>query len=302
MLIIVPLDGSVLAERAVEPAALLARRSPSPVTLTLLRVDDQHQRDEVEDGATSLAEVTTIAERTLEYREYLQGILAAFSLDELAVNIAVVPGEPATAIAAFARGAKADLIVMASHVMTTLDRVLWGSVTEQVARDAGIPTLIIRPNGSALPDGTQERPFTILVPLDGTQFAETAIDAAAFLAQSFAATLLLMHVLPEIVGTPEELAERETDARIYLTAIGNIVSAQGIATEQFVATGNPAIHIANVIQAKRADMVAIATHGQGTSRQFAHASITEEVLHHVETPMLIVHPVKHHSQLLAAAR
>lgn len=302
MHIIVPLDGSSLAERAIAPAALLARRSPIPATLTLLRVDAQQHSVETVTEEFSPAAAISIPEHAPAFLDYLEDARGSFGLADLAVNIAVVPGEPATAIAAFARGAQADLIVMASHVLTTLDRVLWGSITESVARDAGIPTLIIRPSGVPFPDVTQSKPFTILVPLDGTEFAEAAIDAAAFLARSFMGTLLLMHVLPERVATPEEQAEREVDATIYLKAISQVLMTKGIHADQLVTVGSPTIHIANVIQAKRADMVAIATHGQGNAYRFGHASITEEVLHHVPTPMLVVHPVKSRSALLATVQ
>lgn len=302
MQIIVPLDGSSLAERAIEPAALLARRSPTPVTLTLLRVDDHQQIVEAVAEEFSPAVAASIPDRADEYLSYLQGVHAAFALDDLEVKIAVVPGAPVAAIEAFAHATQTELIVMASHVLTTLDRVMWGSVTESVARDVGIPTLIIRPNGVPFASVTQANPFTILVPLDGTQFAETAIDAAAFLARSFSGTLLLLHVLPEIVGMPEELAEREVDARIYLTAISHRLTAQGIKTDRLVTVGDPAIHIANAIQDGRADMVAIATHGQENTAHFTHASIMEEVLHHVPAPMLVVHPLKTYSTLLATVR
>jgi nucleotide-binding universal stress UspA family protein len=65
--------------------------------------------------------------------------------DKLPCNISVVRGEPAAVILRAVEDLGADLIVMATHGHTGLNRLLLGSVTERVVRASPVPVLTIRP-------------------------------------------------------------------------------------------------------------------------------------------------------------
>jgi nucleotide-binding universal stress UspA family protein len=121
MRIIVPLDGSLLAEWAIAPVALLARRAATPVTITLLAVNTHDRAQEEIAEEFSPAVIVGIPDRTPKYLHYLTQIREVPALADLAITIEVIPGEPAEAISAFARAQGADLIVLASHVLTKLD-------------------------------------------------------------------------------------------------------------------------------------------------------------------------------------
>ncbi len=84
-----------------------------------------------------------------ELEKTLNGRLETFARkhfgDKLRCNISIVRGEPAGAILRAVEDLGADLIVMATHGHTGLNRLLLGSVTERVVRESPVPVLTIRP-------------------------------------------------------------------------------------------------------------------------------------------------------------
>jgi nucleotide-binding universal stress UspA family protein len=199
------------------------------------------------------------------------------------VRVQMMGGELAPTIVQVADEQGMDLIVMASHVLTAFDAAMWGSITEAVARTATVPTLIIRPEGPTFPDLDQLNPFTILVPLDETPFAEAAIPAAVLLARTCRGEVVLYHVMPTHVAGTSSYA-RDTAAYAYLDGVAKAWDGENVRIVRLLGEGNIATSIEGVMADRRADIVAIATHGD------RHFSIAESVLHHITTPMLMVHP------------
>lgn len=280
MRILIPLDGSPLAERALAPAALLARNAVSPTTITLLWVDthDATQAMLAEEFSAELA--VDLPDHAPQQLRYLTTMRTHPDLDGIDVAIEIIVGEPAPAITKVAQEQNMQLIVMASHVMTAFDAAMWGSVTEVVARTSSVPTLIIRPEGPLFSDEAQARPFIILVPLDETLFAESALPSAVLFAQACHGEVLLYHV----VLTDDPRYYREEASYAYLDRVASRLAESGVKVEKLLGRGNTAASIAEVMRDVRVDVVAIATHGhQGLS-------VAEQVLHQITTPMLVIHP------------
>lgn len=170
---------------------------------------------------------------------------------------------------------------------------MWGSITEQVAYRSAIPTLIIRPNTEKFPLVSTGKPFTILVPLDGSAEAARVLPAATKMAQGFTGAILLMHVLQDVPEThPAQHHSREEQALRYLADVAGRLKKDGVQADTLIAQGDPATHIEDLVKAQRVDMIAIATHGRMGIDLLTHGSTTDEVLHHVTIPMLIYHPLK----------
>ncbi len=290
MNILVPLDGSPLAEQALSSALLFAQRSQEPAALLLVRVNPSKE--------TLLASGDMLApefarDHAADAIAYLEHVQQRISQQEVPVEIAVIDGTPADAIMRYAHDRDVGLIVMASHVLTTLDRAMWGSITEQVAYRSAIPTLIIRPNTEKFPLVSTGKPFTILVPLDGSAEAARVLPAATKMAQGFTGAILLMHVLQDVPEThPAQHHSREEQALRYLADVAGRLKKDGVQADTLIAQGDPATHIEDLVKAQRVDMIAIATHGRMGIDLLTHGSTTDEVLHHVTIPMLIYHPLK----------
>jgi nucleotide-binding universal stress UspA family protein len=138
--ILVPLDGSTLAESAIPKAVDLAKDSPS-ASLMLLRAAEAP----VLTGDPIEAQIAAVREA----EEYLEGLAARLKEHGFTdVTTSVWYGPPAPAIVEAAQVAKADLIVMSTHGRSGLGRLLMGSVAESVLRGTRVPILLFRPSGA----------------------------------------------------------------------------------------------------------------------------------------------------------
>ena len=140
--IVVALDGSELAERALGPAEELARRLGAP--LHLVRVADVSVlRFGANEAVLEYAALGgELAEEEARATEYLEALRARLGGAGLAVTAEVRRGFAGRELVAAAR--PTDLLVMASHGRTGPVRLLLGSVAEEVTRHAAAPVLLIR--------------------------------------------------------------------------------------------------------------------------------------------------------------
>jgi len=140
--ILVPLDGSIVAEGALEPAVDLARAAGAK--LVLLRAAEAHPMP-IADPVEAQVSVMGGAQ------DYLAGardrVMAAGVAD---VEVSAWYGSPVNAIVEAARFRSADVIVMSSHGRSGVARLVMGSVTESVLRATTVPVLVIRPDGAPL--------------------------------------------------------------------------------------------------------------------------------------------------------
>jgi nucleotide-binding universal stress UspA family protein len=140
--ILVPLDGSLVAEVALECAADLARRATS--TLDLLRAVEVHVLPGMD---PTDAQVRVVAEAESYLATTAQGLREQGVKQ---VETSVWYGPPAESIVEAPRVRKADLMVMSSHGRSGLGRLVLGSVAESVLRSTATPILLIRAPGSPL--------------------------------------------------------------------------------------------------------------------------------------------------------
>ena len=157
--ILVPLDGSEAAEAALAVSELIPSRR-----VRLLAVE------------SDLADLTAICAAERDCQAYLERVAEPLRRQGREVET-VVLRQPGGEIVAFA--AAADLIVMGSHGRGAVGRLVLGSVADQVARHAPVPTLIVR--GGRRP-ATAMPLARIVVPLDGSALAEQAVPIAVALA------------------------------------------------------------------------------------------------------------------------
>jgi nucleotide-binding universal stress UspA family protein len=151
--ILVPLDGSVLAESAIATAAEMGR--PGLATLVLVRAAEAHTFPGA-DPTDAQVEVVREAET------YLAGVAERLKRQGLnKVETSVWYGPAAAAIVDAARARKADMIVMTTHGRGGLGRLILGSVAESVLRGTATPILLLRASEAPVqpPEGAgQARP------------------------------------------------------------------------------------------------------------------------------------------------
>jgi len=317
--ILVPLDGSTRAERAIPVAARIARASSGAVILVRAVT-----------GATgflsALVGEAPVVHSVLDAEQaaaaaYLAGIKQAPELVGIATDPRVVSGPVAEVILAAAAAWQADLMVLCSHGYTGMTRWALGSVAEKVARHSLVPVLVLREAGPVPaglhPDAT--RPLRALVPLDGSVLAKAALEPAASLMAALSApaqgALHLVRVVKPVIADREEKDPEEQEhflykAKRYLAAtvehLRTGLVAPAVATLTLPVTWSVALDadvaggIVRVAEHGedaagagvfgRCDVIAMATHGLGGMQRWTMGSITERVLHATRLPLLIVRP------------
>lgn len=143
--VLVPLDGSFLAEQAIAPARELARALGAE--MVLVRAVDPNTWMMADDSwpvyDSTLAEV--LDSQVQNAQSYLQGVAATIAEPGLPVRTDVVQDRAAPALRRAAREHQASAIVMATHGRSGVNRLLMGSVTDAVLRSAHVPVLVVRP-------------------------------------------------------------------------------------------------------------------------------------------------------------
>ena len=139
--ILLPLDGSALAEQALPHAIAHAERFGSE--MVLIRVLEPLQ------DHTMLRTAGKRAERLTSdlAREYLERLAASVEESGVAVQVAVIEGRPYVEIVKFAEANQVDLIVMTTRGQSGISRWLLGSVADRVARGATVPVLLVHAKG-----------------------------------------------------------------------------------------------------------------------------------------------------------
>lgn len=292
MRIVVPLDGSPLAEYALGSAATLARGMPDS-TLILMHVV------EISLSANGNAEpflATAVTESVLASNVYLNEVALRPSVAGVRIELQVVTNSIGVARTIIEASQKcgAELIVLTSHGRTGLLHLVMGSVAEQVAHDAQLPVLVLRVENDqvSLAKPVPGRPFTILATLDGSHHAEAILIPVMRIARALQAEVRLLQVLPRPTGDARMDSTRLASAEAYLHTLRDRLGRQGIVSTISVAFGDPAEQIAHKAQDTRhsTDLIAIATHGHSGVERLAIGSVTDQIVRQVRLPLLILRP------------
>ncbi len=133
----------------------------------------------------------------------------------------------------------------------------------------------------------------LLVPLDGSPTAESALALAERLAEAFDATMVLLHVI-ERRALPRRHGEhhltRREEAEAYLVGVAGRVQAQGRTVEwhtHAVPVGDVAESIATHADEHAIDLIVLCTHGEGGIRDALWGSIAQQVVDHTTRPVLL---------------
>lgn len=311
--ILVPLDGSALAEQVLPYVYALAPVINADIHLLRVVKDVKHNADA--DLVNTIAsmygtndplvtelqyQMDLLDQRRLAAQNYLTARAEALGADGLIVTTEVRVGPPADVIVEVAETAHVTMIAMVTHGYSGLKRWALGSVTDKVIHATATPVLVVR---------GQEKPATqpyalrrIVVPLDGSELARQALPLATELAYCSHADLLLLHatdvrVVPHVTA---QVLDRAPDLSIdsviqvrrhaeeYLHGIADTLPRNGSAIVPIVVSGPPAECIIDEAATTEASLIVMATHGYSGLRRWALGSIADKVLQASKIPLLLV--------------
>ena len=283
-LITVPLDGTPFSEHALPAAAALARLAGCRVELVRVVIPPASGTELA--GAALLDAERMEALRTHATRE-LRGAAASAPLAGVEVATTVLVGSVPEALARHVEKSGADLVVMTTHERSRIERVVLGSVAESVVRRTYVPVFLVPeadrgPSLETLPNIEH-----LLVPLDGSAFAEQVIPHALRLARLTRATVTFLTVVD-----PDEPRASALSADDSLEPTAGRLRAQGHSIEtRTVAGSRPAHAIIRYTKQNGVDVIAMTTHGRGALKQLVAGSVASEVLRTTTLPTLLYRPV-----------
>lgn len=274
--LIVALDGSELAERALNYAVPIARGIGAPVRL--------------------LSVVPNAAERGAA-QAYLARLAPTVAQSGVAVNATVSEGDPAQVIDTTARPGR-DLVVLTTHGRSGVGRWAYGTIAAQILEKGSAPVLLVRPWFATPGLVNGGRPPALLVPLDGTPAAEAAIPVAIELARGLNGEIALLGVAEPALAAPSGFAfwgmapaepprEDEAVVRGYLDDLTARIGAPGVGITLAVRMGMPAAAIADAARDADATLIVMTTRGASNHEL---SPVVQELLLHDNRPILFVPP------------
>jgi len=292
--ILIPLDGSTLAEVVLPAANYLARVLGAHVTLIHI----------LEQGASA----SIHGERHLTEAKEADRYLAEIARRTFPADIPVSRHVHPEAMESVARGIVdhqaelvPDLILMCTHGRGGLRELLFGRIAQQVVASGRTPVLLIRPQEPRL-----QGPFvcrTLLAPTDGKPTHESGLNLAFGLARSTGAHVRLLAVVPTVdklagrqaasgrlmPGTTRAVLQiAEEELAIYLRGQAGRGEALGVAVSASVRRGDPATVIAETAASTDADIIVLGTHGKAGAEAFWAHSVPAKVLGKTTRPLLLV--------------
>ena len=294
--ILVPLDGSAVAEQVLPYVRTLAGGLKIPVEL--MGVVDVAQLDSHIAAEKGRYLDTLIEDSVRCSREYLEGVAQTFPGAN--VSFAVEKGGAAEVIIAKAGADNETLITMATHGRSGINRWLLGSVAEKILRGSANPLLLVRAKAEAKAAGGATLK-SIVVPLDGSELAESVLPAVVEIATKLNIEIVLFRafnvpysvfggVREHIAIVDELLGGIKAEARDYLEKKTEELKKQGAKVSYVLEQGTSADQIISLGRKTPDNLIAMCTHGWSGVKGWVLGSITETVVRHSGDPVLVIRP------------
>jgi nucleotide-binding universal stress UspA family protein len=292
--ILVPLDGSTISEGVLPYARAFATALDIPVHL--LQVMDPNTL--IPSVAAQQGLSHNILTINREHNgDYLKETAASFS-NPAAISSSVRVGKPAQVIIEVAATDRDTLIAIATHGHSGIRRWLLGSVAEKVLHGADNDVLLIRAMGQ-IDRKIAAQLKRLVVPLDGSEVAEKALPCAVELAKKMNLELILLRVYlmpgvayptgsyaPDWKLLDQEMRQRASE---YLEGKNKQLRNEGLERVSFrVVEGSAAEKIIEVARASPESLIAMSTHGASGIGRWVLGSVTERVMRHSDTAVLVV--------------
>lgn len=285
--ILVPMDGSKLADRALGVAIPLAEQHGA--RLILVQVYEPLSLMTIpSEGAARDAELELTWRREQE-RALERSVKRVRRQTSAAVEGHFREGEVVAALAREARELSVDLVVMCTHGRGGFQRLFLGSVADGLMRQLAVPLLLVRGGrGGSVSEGEFER---IVIPVDGSHRAEAALPAVADLLGTRAATVTLAHVVHPMVAAIAEQHGRKPGRAFekeYLEPLASRVRSESMTVAQAtVVDGNVARALLGIATERDADLIAMTTQGMSGFERFVVGSVADKLIRTAGQAVLI---------------
>lgn len=280
--LLIPLDGTPEAAVALPPARALAKATGAELLLCRVVPERSPRGDDVE---------------IVESQTYLDRVAEELRGDQIQVDTVTLTGDVPRALLREASARSVDLIIMATHGRSGLERAIMGSVTERVVADSTVPVMLLRPGGHRL---THVK--TLLVPVDGTPGGSVALGVALGLARVIGAKIVLLRVVEPIPAhlydgiywsggaylDPAWDEESRQAAQSFVNGMALRLRKAGAAAEGRAIIGDVTTTIVETAEAVEADVIVMSTHALTGPARAILGSVSDAVVRTARRPVLLI--------------
>lgn len=289
--VLVPLDGSELAEKAVPYAVAIAKALGERIVLMTA-----WEGTESELGANFPSMAMEIEQKAREhFGAYLDSVRLLIG-GAVPVETMVRAGEAAEEITNAATELRARLLVIATHGRSGIGRWLYGSTASHLLAHAPVPVVAVGPHALQR-EGQEVTIKHILAPLDGSELGEAALPVATMMARKTGARLSLVravrwavqaypYTLPDAY-VPQVDEELEAAAKAYLNKQQDALRGEDVSA--FVVRGAIAEGLIEFIDREAVDLVVMTTHARTGLARMALGSVADRMLQGA-APVLLIRP------------
>ena len=316
--VLVPLDGTEVSEGIIPFVTRLARDMKMGVVLARV-IDVHHMREAGIDSALGRVleglgprirdsadvepwQTELVGRIEHELKVPLDSLARDMALEGIAAETVAECGPVSDTIIRMAQEAGCDLIAMSTRGRNILTSGLLGSVTYKVIHESPMPVLAIAPERARLYPEAGNHVNQVIVPLDGSAFAETVLPYATTLARGMRLDATLLRVLPDdeptfsdSVSLVDMLAviqgKTAEGATNYLAAVARRVRASGLQVDEVLLRGKASSRITEYAQGTGHGLIALTTHGRSGVSRLLLGSVAEAVVRGSGCPVLVVRPV-----------
>ncbi len=300
--ILIPLDGSTLAECVLPHAAAIA--SATHARITLLHVLQQAQRE----GGNPAVDPVEWHLQKQNAEKYLEGIVRRLSeAGILGVESVILEGNPAGSVIEFARNNNVDLIALSTHGGSGLSGWNVSSVVQKILLRSYKSTLLVRAYLPSATATTKVRYKRLFVGMDGSARSEYVLPLAINLAKFYKAQLILETVIekPHMINRmpvsqdEAELANQFVEknqqaASNYFKQLLAQFSTKELKIKTHVSIGDNVIAVLHdMAEESNADLVLLVAHGETGERRWPYGSVTTSFIAYGNTSLLIMQDLSH---------
>jgi nucleotide-binding universal stress UspA family protein len=284
--VLVPLDGSELAERAIPYAKTIAKTKGSELILFTVSIAAVEQLDR-------------------PMKAYLELNANALQSQGIKASIAIAYGNVADEIVSFADKSNIDLIIISTHGYSGIKRWVLGSVARKVLYGTCVQVLLTK---SKSPKVSKVELKKLLLPLDGSPFAEAPITFIDDLTKGTKTEIVLTTVCePPLVPSYGDRpinptwkthrdalwAETQQQASEYLNKVKTGLEKQGMKIKSQVIPGELGRIAESIMQAaqkEKVDLIAMTTHGRSGVSRWVYGGVANRIVEESLQPALLIRP------------
>ena len=297
--ILVPLDGSEFAQEALGPAIGFAKRHGAEIHLVSVVSN-------APPVPLAFADETLLSgwreEEEARVQEYLDGVLARIATEAVDVQVTaeVRVGRVSATVQEVADELQSDLVVLTTHGRGAFQRAWLGSTADQLIRRIERPLLLLPHSEDGASRFEADALRHVLVPLDGSEAAEAALEAlprvlsaaggarltlASVVAEGFPLPVYLPHVISE-----EALGEQRRErAKAYLDQVAARTEPEGIGIVEtrVITAEDPAQGLLRFCDEIGVQLIAFSTHGRGGMSRLFLGSVADKLIRGARVPVLV---------------